>query len=96
MLVQQEIAFAKNQERIGSRLTCLVEEAAPRPQGRGPRQSASRRPQAAPGLGRFYGQAPEIDGLCLIRYGSTEPGRFVETRVVGTQDYDLVVEEIRY
>jgi ribosomal protein S12 methylthiotransferase len=90
MLVQQEIAFAKNKERIGSRLTCLVDEAGRRPEPRG-----HRRPSAV-GRGRFYGQAPDIDSLCLIRGGAAAPGRFVEVKVTGTQDYDLVVEEIRY
>jgi len=88
MLAQQEIAFAKNTERIGSRLTCLVEDGGRKAEGKG------RRRQAVAGRGRFYGQAPDIDSLCLIRGCSAAPGRFVETKVVGTQDYDLVVEQI--
>jgi ribosomal protein S12 methylthiotransferase len=97
MLTQQEIAFDRNKERIGSRLVCLVEDAGghrpgdrrPRAEGRGKRRSPS-----ALGRGRFYGQAPDIDGICLIRNGSTPAGRFLEARVVGTQGYDLVVEQI--
>jgi len=88
MLTQQEIAFAKNAERIGSRLTCLVEEA-----GRPSRRRGSRRSSAV-GRGRFYGQAPDIDGLCRIRRGTAPPGEFIETRVLGTDAYDLVVEQI--
>jgi ribosomal protein S12 methylthiotransferase len=97
MLTQQEIAFDRNKERIGSRLVCLVEDAGghrpgdrrPRAEGRGKRRSPS-----ALGRGRFYGQAPDIDSICLIRNGSTPAGRFLEARVVGTQGYDLVVEQI--
>jgi ribosomal protein S12 methylthiotransferase len=96
MLAQQEIAFAKNQERIGHRLTCLVEEAGRTTEGRRRRhsQSASRKSPSAIGRGRFYGQAPDIDSLCLIEGCTAAPGRFVETKVVGTRDYDLVVEQI--
>ena len=45
MLAQQEIAFAKNEERIGSRLTCLVEEGGRRAEDAGRRatpRSATR------------------------------------------------------
>jgi ribosomal protein S12 methylthiotransferase len=77
MLTQQEIAFAKNHQRIGSRLTCLVD---------------SLDDEGA--KGRFYGQAPDIDGLCIVREGSVSPGRLVDVRVVGAQGYDLFVEQI--
>jgi ribosomal protein S12 methylthiotransferase len=89
MLTQQEIAFAKNQERIGSRLQCLVED-----RGQRREDGGRRRHQSAIGRGRFYGQAPDIDSVCLIERCSAAPGRFVETKVVGTHDYDLVVEQI--
>ena len=46
------------------------------------------------GEGRFYGQAPDIDSVCIIDKCPVEPGRFVETKVVGTKDYDLIVEQI--
>ena len=78
MLAQQEIAFALNEERVGSRLTCLVDSLDPR--GRG--------------LGRFYGQAPDIDSLCVIEGCSAAAGQFVETEVTGSEDYDLIVEQI--
>lgn len=78
MRTQQKIAFAKNQSRIGQRLRCLVDSVDP------------------DGLyrGRFYGQAPDIDGVCIIRNGPAQPGRFIETKVVAAQDYDLLVEQI--
>ena len=82
MLIQQEIAFAKNKQRIGSRLACLIDSVGSRGAARG----------------RFYGQAPDIDSVCLIQGRSPArrhpakltPGQFVQAEVVGTQDYDLL------
>ena len=78
MLCQQKIAFAKNRERIGGKLVCLVDSVN----------------NDSPAKGRYYGQAPEIDSVCIINKCSTGPGRFVETKVVGMKDYDLIVERI--
>jgi ribosomal protein S12 methylthiotransferase len=88
MLAQQEIAFAKNRDRIGSRLTCLVDSLNEHP-GRG----AGRRARPT-GRGRFYGQAPDIDSVCIIKGCSAVPGQFVDVKVADTQDYDLRVEQL--
>ncbi len=103
MLTQQEIAFAKNRDRLGSRLTCLV-DSLENPDARS-QTPASRRPRQRPrskqrhreypqGRGRFYGQALDIDSVCLIENCSAAPGEFVEVRVVGAEGYDLRVEQI--
>ncbi len=78
MLLQQEIAFEKNRERIGSRLTCLVDSV----------------DTDGSAVGRFYGQAPDIDSVCLIDNYATSAGQFIETKVVETEGYDLHVEQI--
>jgi ribosomal protein S12 methylthiotransferase len=78
MLTQQQIAFAKNSEHIGGKLTCLVDSVDNKGTGRG----------------RFYGQAPDIDSVCIIKNCSAKPGQFVDTKVIGTKDYDLIVEQI--
>ncbi len=78
MLAQQKIAFAKNKNRIGDRLTCLVDSVDDKGTGRG----------------RFYGQAPDIDSICIIENCSASPGHFIDTKVVGTKDYDLLVRQI--
>ncbi len=78
MLTQQEIAFAGNKNRIGSKLTCLVDSVDSEGIGRG----------------RFYGQAPDIDSTCIIKSCSANPGDFIETKVVATNRYDLLVEQI--
>lgn len=46
------------------------------------------------GKGRFYGQAPEIDSICIIEKCSAKAGRLIKTKVVGTRDYDLLVEQV--
>ncbi|MDD5064025.1 MAG: 30S ribosomal protein S12 methylthiotransferase RimO [Phycisphaerae bacterium] len=78
MLTQQKIAFAKNKNRIGSKLTCLVDSVKAKGAAKG----------------RFYGQAPDIDSVCFIKSCSASLGRFIETKVIGTKNYDLVVEQI--
>jgi len=78
MLTQQEIAFARNRDRLGEKFTCLVDSV------------------DTEGLdkGRYYGQAPDIDSVCIIKHCPAQPGQFIEAKVVGTQDYDLLVEKI--
>jgi ribosomal protein S12 methylthiotransferase len=78
MLTQQRIAFDLNSNKIGSGLLCLVDSVDAKGIGRG----------------RFYGQAPEIDSLCIIKNCLGKPGDFINTRVVGTRDYDLLVQQI--
>jgi len=78
MLTQQKIAFAQNKDRIASTLRCLVDSVDPKRLGRG----------------RYYGQAPDIDSVCIIKRCSAKPGQFIKVKVVGTQDYDLLVKQI--
>jgi ribosomal protein S12 methylthiotransferase len=78
MLTQQKIAFAKNKKRIGSTLTCLIDST----------------DAEGTGQGRFYGQAADIDSVCIIENCSASPGQFVQSKVTGTKDYDLIVEQI--
>jgi ribosomal protein S12 methylthiotransferase len=78
MLAQQEIAFAKNKNRVGNKVTCLVDCV----------------DNKGGGQGRFYGQAPDIDSVCIIKKCTAAPGEFINTKVFGTKDYDLVVEQI--
>jgi len=78
MTTQQEIAFAKGSRQIGKELICLVDTAG----------------QDSAATGRYYGQAPDIDGLCLIDNCSHNPGDFVKATVIAAEGYDLVVREI--
>jgi len=78
MLAQQEIAFAKNAERVGARLEVLVDTAV----------------KGGWCEGRYYGQARVMESVCMIEDCRGGAGSFVEAKVVGTRDYDLVVEQI--
>jgi len=78
MLVQQQIAFAKNKKRVDSELRCLVDSL----------------DTDGTGKARFYGQAPDIDSICIIKNCSSEPGQFIKTKVEATKDYDLIVRQI--
>jgi ribosomal protein S12 methylthiotransferase len=78
MLTQQEIAFAKNRNRIGNKLTCLVDSVGDKGTGRG----------------RFYGQAPKVDSICIIDNCSATAGQFINAEVTGTENYDLIVRQI--
>jgi ribosomal protein S12 methylthiotransferase len=80
MLAQQQIVFEKNKQRIGEDLVCLLDTVDSRGRGKG----------------RFYGQAPEIDSVCIVENCLAAPGGFIRARVIGTADYDLVVEQILY
>ena len=46
------------------------------------------------GIGRFYGQAPHIDSVCHISNCKGQVGEFIRTKVVGSENYDLIVEQI--
>jgi len=78
MLAQQEIAFAKNRARVGQRLRCLIDSVDPQ----------------GIGYGRFYGQAPDIDAICVVTNCMAGPGSYADVDVVGVRDYDLLVEQI--
>jgi ribosomal protein S12 methylthiotransferase len=78
MLTQQKIAFAKNENRIGDKLRTLVDSVDDKGVCRG----------------RFYGQAPDIDSVCIIENCSAAPGQFIDAKVVAARDYDLLVEQI--
>ncbi|HNY79462.1 MAG: 30S ribosomal protein S12 methylthiotransferase RimO [Sedimentisphaerales bacterium] len=78
MLAQQEIAFAKNRARVGQRLRCLIDSVDPQ----------------GIGYGRFYGQAPDIDAICIVTNCMAGPGSYADVDVVGVRDYDLLVEQI--
>jgi len=78
MLTQQKIAFEKNRSRIGQSLQCLID---------------SVEDDGTVG-GRFYGQAPQIDSVCIVDDGIAEPGRFITAEITGTKDYDLIVRQL--
>jgi ribosomal protein S12 methylthiotransferase len=75
MAVQAEISRAHNESLIGTELEVLVE---------GLSDESDLLLQ-----GRWYGQAPEIDGSVYLADGTAQPGQFVRARVTDCADYDL-------
>ncbi|MCE5340306.1 MAG: 30S ribosomal protein S12 methylthiotransferase RimO [Planctomycetaceae bacterium] len=74
MLAQQEIVFTKNNALEGQTIECLIDE--------------NEEGQTA--IGRYYGQAPHIDSVCLIQNCNQPAGSFIEVKVTDFKDYDLV------
>jgi len=77
MLAQQEIAFAAARARVGQRLEVLVDGA----------------DETGASIGRHYGQAPDIDSVCILTRPAA-PGRIVTATIVGTEDYDLLADPV--
>ena len=75
MLTQQKVVFAKNRAKIGSKIRCLLDSVNDK----------------GIGQGRFYGQAPDIDSICIVHKPAAQPGEFFDAKVVDTKDYDLIV-----
>jgi ribosomal protein S12 methylthiotransferase len=78
MLAQQQIVFEKNEARQGQIIECLIDGNLPDGQS----------------LGRFYGQAPHIDSVCLVDNCSSPPGSFVRARITGFENYDLLAKRV--
>ena len=74
--VQETIAVAKSQERIGSVLEVLVD---------GPSDETDLLLE-----GRHEGLAPEIDGVVYINDGTACPGDLVKVTITDASTYDLV------
>ena len=45
-------------------------------------------------IGRYYGQAPHIDSMCIIQNCTANPGDFIQTKITARDDYDFLVEPI--
>ncbi|HPS53236.1 MAG TPA: 30S ribosomal protein S12 methylthiotransferase RimO [Phycisphaerae bacterium] len=75
MAVQHEIVLENNRAMVGRKVDVLID-------GEADDQACT--------FGRYYGQAPDIDGLCLLNEPA-EPGRILSCTVTGVDDYDLQV-----
>lgn len=81
MEVAQQVSAIRNRALLGREIDVLVEGAP----ADGERADLS--------VGRSYRDAPEVDGLVLLR-GVFAPGDFVRARVTETLAYDLVAEPL--
>jgi ribosomal protein S12 methylthiotransferase len=75
MEVQREVSRARLEAMVGREVDVLVE---------GVSEESEYLLQ-----GRFYGQAPEIDGTVYLADGAASPGDLVRARVTQASDYDL-------
>jgi ribosomal protein S12 methylthiotransferase len=76
MTLQQSIAFAQNEARLGTVVEVLVEGAHPETEHLL--------------VGRASTQAPDVDGQILLNDGHAEPGTFARVLLTETAGYDLV------
>ncbi len=76
LAVQEPIAAAKGQERVGSVLDVLID---------GPSEESNLLLE-----GRHEGLAPEIDGVVYINDGTANPGDLVKVEITDAATYDLV------
>lgn len=74
--LHQKISGNRNQSLVGQEFTVLVE-------GESDETELLLK-------GRFYGQAPEIDGQVLINDGTAAPGDLVRVQITEALPYDLV------
>ena len=78
MELQQEISLEKGQQKIGTILEVMIE-------GYLPEERAY--------VGRSRADAPEVDGYVFVNTGEAlETGDFVQVRISGAQEYDLIGE----
>jgi ribosomal protein S12 methylthiotransferase len=76
MAAQQPIAEAFNRSLVGKTLDVLID--APAPQGKDH------------WLGRPYTDAPDVDGLTLVRGSDLQPGDLVACEIIASEGYDLI------
>jgi ribosomal protein S12 methylthiotransferase len=84
MEVAQQVSIIRNRALVGREIDVLVES------------DGSARAVEAAGevvVGRSYRDAPEVDGLVLLR-GAARPGKMVRARVTDALAYDLVAEPL--
>ena len=81
MELAQEISLERNRALLGRELDVLVESARPVESG------GAGGPVV---VGRTYRDAPEVDGLALLK-GEFAPGELVRARVEGALPYDLLL-----
>jgi ribosomal protein S12 methylthiotransferase len=79
MQVQQQVAFAQNEARIGSCMDVILDLALP--------------DEDNVWIGRTFADAPDVDSVIYVTGSDEVPlstGKIVASEIVATQDYDLV------
>ena len=81
MLTQQKIVFEENKSKIGKTLTVLID--------------AKSKESNGYFLGRSQAEAPEVDGVILVKGNSLKIDEFVKVKIIDYCDYDLVAEVVK-
>jgi ribosomal protein S12 methylthiotransferase len=80
MFAQQRIVMEKNQTKIGETFAVLIE--------------AKSEERNGYFVGRSQAEAPEIDGVILVKGNHSKIGKFVKVKILDYCDYDLIGEAI--
>lgn len=88
MSLQQKIAFEKNEKRVGEKIKVLIESKADKTEFRHITKKGKYY------IARSPKEAPEIDGVILVKGKGLKIGEFVEVRITGWEGYDLIGEGI--
>jgi ribosomal protein S12 methylthiotransferase len=81
MLTQQGIAFEKNQAKIGKTLTVLID--------------AKSKENNGYFLARSQAEAPEVDGVILVKSDDLKIGEFAKVKIIDYRDYDLIAKVVK-
>lgn len=91
MSLQQGLAFRENARRVGKEIEVLVEEVgATLAVAQDKRAVARPAPTLRRGYGRFYGDAPEVDGNVKLEGSNLMTGEFRRALVTTWEGYNLV------
>jgi len=101
MLAAQEVAFEHVGQAVGREMDVVIDgrtEAVPefhKPKIATRRVSSRKAAEADWWVGRYYGQAPEVDSVVYVSdaHGPLEAGASVRCRVIAGAGYDLVAEQ---
>ena len=81
--IQMDISQERLNARLGSEMKILVDSALPRDERPHPHIRW---------VGRYFGQAYEVDGVTYLKGTLDAPGSFVHARIYEAEAYDLVAE----
>lgn len=81
LTIQLDLSHERMSARLGSEVEVLVDAGV----------GDEERPQPdVEWLGRFYGQAYDVDGITYLKGGPARPGDLVRAKVLEAQPYDLI------
>jgi ribosomal protein S12 methylthiotransferase len=83
LTIQLDISHERLSARLGSEVEVLVD--AEVDEGERPRAGVDW-------VGRFYGQAYDVDGITYLRGAAARPGDLVRAKVIEAEPYDLVAK----